>query len=38
MTPLFKKWLATAVLLLATTIAMAQPFDLSQLAEQLNWP
>jgi len=38
MTPLFKKWLATAVLLLATTIAMAQPFDLSQLAEQLSGP
>ncbi len=38
MTPLFKKWLAAAVLLLATTIAMAQPFDLPQLAEQLSGP
>jgi hypothetical protein len=38
MTPLFKKWLAAAVLLLVTTIAMAQPFDLPQLAEQLSGP
>ncbi len=38
MTPLFKKWLAAAVLLLATTIAMAQSFDLPQLAEQLSGP
>ena len=38
MTPLFKKWLAAAVLLLTTTIAMAQPFDLPQLAEQLSGP
>ena len=38
MTPPVKKWLATAVLLLATTIAMAQPFDLPQLAEQLSGP
>ncbi|MCW8160081.1 outer membrane lipoprotein carrier protein LolA [Stutzerimonas stutzeri] len=36
MTPPVKKWLAAAVLLLATTIAMAQPFDLPQLAEQLS--
>ncbi len=38
MTPLFKKWLAAAVLLLVTTIAMAQPFDLPQLAGQLSGP
>lgn len=38
MTPPVKKWLAAAVLLLATTIAMAQPFDLPQLAEQLSGP
>lgn len=38
MTPLFKRWLAAAVLLLVTTIAMAQPFDLPQLAEQLSGP
>lgn len=38
MTPLFKKWLAAAVLLMVTTIAMAQPFDLPQLAEQLSGP
>lgn len=38
MTPPVKKWLAAAVLLLATTIAMAQSFDLPQLAEQLSGP
>ncbi|AHY44387.1 outer membrane lipoprotein carrier protein LolA [Stutzerimonas decontaminans] len=38
MTPLFKKWLAAAVLLMVTSVAMAQPFDLPQLAEQLSGP
>ncbi|MDL0437902.1 LolA family protein [Stutzerimonas frequens] len=38
MTPLFKKWLTAAVLLMVTTIAMAQPFDLPQLAKQLSGP
>ncbi|MHA6640017.1 outer membrane lipoprotein carrier protein LolA [Stutzerimonas frequens] len=33
-----KKWLAAAVLLMLATIAMAQPFDLPQLAEQLSGP
>lgn len=38
MIPTIKKWLAAAVLLMVTTIAMAQPFDLPQLAEQLSGP
>lgn len=38
MIPTIKKWLTAAVLLLATTIAMAQPFDLPQLADQLSGP
>ncbi|WAE53214.1 LolA family protein [Stutzerimonas frequens] len=38
MIPTIKKWLAAAVLLMVTTIATAQPFDLPQLAEQLSGP
>lgn len=38
MTPPVKKWLAAAVLLMLANIAMAQPFDLPQLAEQLSGP
>lgn len=38
MIPTIKKWLTAAVLLMVTTIAMAQPFDLPQLAEQLSGP
>lgn len=38
MTPLFKKWLAAAVLLMVANTTMAQPFDLPQLAEQLSGP
>ncbi len=38
MIPTIKKWLTAAVLLLPTTIAMAQPFDLPQLADQLSGP
>ncbi|HAG19434.1 MAG TPA: hypothetical protein DCK80_10190 [Pseudomonas sp.] len=38
MTPPVKKWLAAAVLLMLANIAMAQPFDLPQLAGQLSGP
>ena len=38
MTPSFKKWLAATVLLMVANTAMAQPFDLPQLAEQLSGP
>jgi hypothetical protein len=38
MTPSFKKWLAATVLLIVANTAMAQPFDLPQLAEQLSGP
>ena len=38
MIPTIKKWLTAAVLLMVTTIAMAQPFDLPQLAGQLSGP
>ncbi|BFN26891.1 lipoprotein chaperone [Pseudomonas sp. SCT] len=34
----FKKWLAATVLLMVANTAMAQPFDLPQLAEQLSGP
>jgi len=37
MTTIFKKWLAAVLLMVANT-AMAQPFDLLQLAEQLSGP
>ncbi|WP_313227629.1 outer membrane lipoprotein carrier protein LolA [Stutzerimonas chloritidismutans] len=38
MTPSFKKWLAATVLLTVANMAMAQPFDLPKLAEQLSGP
>ncbi|EMD99890.1 outer membrane lipoprotein carrier protein LolA [Pseudomonas stutzeri] len=38
MTPTVKKWLTTIVLLMAANLAIAQAFNLPQLAEQLSGP